>query len=255
MLGRVLEALLLPPGSVLLLGLIGAWLSWRGKRYGRWWLLAAFALLYLATLPPVGEGLLRSLEQAPALTPHQIQDSDAGTIVVLGAGRYTAAPEYGADTLSPLSLERVRYAAWLQRLTDLPVLASGGSPLGEDEAEAILMARALRQEYAVADVWLESASVNTAENARLSAQQLHTHGIHRILLVTHAWHMARAARMFRQEGLEVIPAPTGFTTTDRRPLLLALLPSAAALQQTRRALHEYLGSAWYQLRYRNGVER
>ncbi len=243
------EALLLPPGGPLLLAVFGLGAGFRRQTLGRRLSAGGLLLLYLAALPLLSAPLLRALERYPALTPQQVQDSNAGAIVILGAGRYAGAPEYGGDTLSSYGLERVRYGAYLQRLAELPVLVSGGSPLGEAEPEAALMARVLRQEFGVREVWQEGASSNTAQNARLSAAELKRRGVTRVLLVTHAWHMARAARMFRQEGIEVIAAPTGFATNGAQHLPLTLLPSAQALADTRLALHEYLGQLWYRLRY------
>ena len=65
-------------------------------------------------------------------------------------------------------------------------------------------------------------------------------GVHRIVLVSHAWHLPRAIPLFEREGFVVVPAATGFTTDY--PLQLAnLLPSAAALQRSEFACHEWLG--------------
>lgn len=247
---RSLEALLLPPAGPLFLALLGLVLHWRGKRAARWLTLGGLMLLYLCALPPLAEALLHGLERHPALTPAQARDSAAQVIVVLGAGRYSGAPEYGGDTLSPPGLERVRYAAHLHRLTGLPLLVSAGAPLGEPVSEAALMAQVLRDDYGVSDIVQENASRTTGENALFTARQLQAAGQDHVLLVTHAWHMSRAAAAFENAGLTVTAAPTAYTTRNAaRPLLLMLLPDARALHDTRLALHEYLGRVWYWVRY------
>jgi uncharacterized SAM-binding protein YcdF (DUF218 family) len=68
-----------------------------------------------------------------------------------------------------------------------------------------------------------------------------------ILLVTHGFHMERATLAFSRAGLKVIPAPTMLTVVRLEPD--ALVPTGKALQQSRLAAHEWVGLAWYRLRY------
>ena len=88
--------------------------------------------------------------------------------------------------------------------------------------------------------WVETQSRDTNENALLSAVLLRNAGIQRIALVTHAWHMTRAIKAFEKQSLKVIPAATGFTSQGAN-LFERLLPSAAALEQSAIAIHEWAG--------------
>lgn len=236
-------ALALPPGVFLLLGGIGIALIRPAPSLGRGLVGMALALGYALSLPVVGDSLKMALEGDPHPPP---AGAVAGAIVVLGAGAYPGAPEYGGAGLEAPTLERLRYAARLQRETGVPVLASGGDPLGLGVSEAQAMNDALSRDFGVEVKWTEPNSRNTLENARLSAGILASAGITRVYLVTHASHMPRARRAFEQAGLAVVPAPTGFTTR-RRPGLLAWLPDAGALRNSSAALHEMLGLAWYRL--------
>jgi uncharacterized SAM-binding protein YcdF (DUF218 family) len=109
------------------------------------------------------------------------------------------------------------------------------------------MKQVLEQEFNVPVRWAESASSNTRENARLSRQLLKQAGIERVYLVTHAWHMPRAVLAFRAAGFQVIPAPTAYTTRYRIDLL-AFVPNAYALRDSRIFMHELIGICWYQLK-------
>jgi uncharacterized SAM-binding protein YcdF (DUF218 family) len=135
------------------------------------------------------------------------------------------------------NLEAVR----LQRATGLPVLASGGN----GEAAAIKLQ--LERDFGVPVRWTEGESLTTEENALFSAKILAGAGIQKILLVTHALHMPRAQRLFSGAGLEVIAAPTNFSSavalrwTD-------FWPSAEGRRTSQSALHEIVGLAWYRLR-------
>ena len=55
------------------------------------------------------------------------------------------------------------------RQTGLPILATGGSVMGNTVPEAVLMKEALELEYGVKVRWVEDRSRNTLENALYSA--------------------------------------------------------------------------------------
>lgn len=251
LLTRSLETLLFPPASIILVTLLGLALL-RRHRGAAVTLIAASALgLYVLSMPVTARTLLSYLETYPALSLDTVPPGAAQAIVVLGGGRYIKAPDYGGDTLSESSLERVRYAAHLQKRTGLPVLVTGGDPLREGGSDAALMKHVLNEEYHVPDVWMEERSRTTGENALFSRALLDERGVRRVYLVTHAWHMARALRIFEQAGVSVIPAPTRFLSIANKGNqgVLGWLPRAGALEDTTTALHELLGSVWYQLRY------
>lgn len=244
----VLKALLTPPGILILL-LALAFVLVRGS-IGRLLLFAATAILALMSLPAVAVLLMWPLEPFPALDPAQAGQAQA--ILVLGAGRNTGAPEYGGDTVDGISLQRIRYAAFLHRATGLPIYASGGNLPGEEPppvAEA--MAKTLEEELKVPVAGVETASRDTWENAVFSKALLARDGISRVLLVTSAWHLPRAVEACERAGLAVTPAPTGFVSRRleaRDASLRDWLPSAPAFVLSYYAIHEHLGRVWYQVR-------
>lgn len=232
----LVSAPLLPPFNGLLLVLTG--LLWRR----RWLVALGLVLLWVLATPVVGTALMRGLE-GPELDLSQAHGAQA--IVVLGGSRYRKAPEYGGeDTVGGVALERLRYAAWLQRRTGLPVLVTGGQPDGPGLSEGETMRRVLVDEFRVPVRWVEGVAANTFDNATLSAALLRPDGVERILLVTHGWHMPRAQRAFEQTGLAVVPAPTQL---HQEPLTAAdWLPMGYG--EARSALREWLGQGWYILR-------
>ena len=252
-----LKALILPPGGIVLLGLIGLML---GRRFlGKLLILTSFAALYMFSTPHVSTLLMTGLEPYPALDDQAIADAGAQAIVVLSGGRYSDAPEYGGDTVNQIGLARIRYAAWLSRKTRLPVVPSGGSVSDKDRiAEGILAAGVLNREFGVRTTGVGQQSQNTWDNAFMTGKMLDELGIHRVFLVTHAWHMPRALEVFERAGVAAIPAPTAFVhkgKTETKPS--DWYPSAGALLNSYFALHEYLGRVWYRLRDRlrqSGIE-
>ncbi len=246
---KVLSTLLFPPAANLILLAV----AWPFRR--RWprlvisIVLFSLGSLYVFSTPMGAYGLIQSLQRSPALVSGALEEP-VGAIVILGGGRYRNAPEYGEDTVSKWTLERLRYGARLHRQSGLPLLVTGGNVYEQRLPEAELMARVLVEDFRVPVRWRETASRNTWENAVFTAPLLAAAGISRVLLVTHASHMPRSLDAFRRNGIMAIAAPTGFFS---RPSpgrgVLNWLPRASALHASTRALHEYLGLLWYRLRY------
>jgi len=238
---NLLAAMLLPPFNGLLLIALGQFLWEDSPRFARLCTSLGLMLVVVLSVPAVGYALVRTLEVEP-ISRAQLQSAQA--IVVLGSGRYREAPEYGgSDTVSQNTLVRLRYAAKLYRDTGLPVLVSGGKPDGDGLSEAEAMRRVLTTEFNVPVRWAEGASNNTRENALLSSGMLEHDGIKTVALVTHSWHMPRALESFAGTGLTVLAAPTRFYREP--PTLIDFLPGS--YDESRYALHEWIGIAWYRL--------
>lgn len=241
---NLISAALLPPLDLLLIGAFGLWLLRARPRLGRSLIALALAGLCLLSLPVVADRLLAWLEPYPALDASRLPHADA--IVILGAGTYFDAPEYGGDTINGLALQRLRYGARLARQTGLPILVTGGSPAG-GQPEGRLMQAALEQDFGVTVRWVETHSRTTWNNAHNSRRLLQPFGIRRIYLVTHAWHLPRAVYAFERAGFEVIPAGTIYSLArNTRPV--DFIPHPRALQSSYFALHEGIGLIWYWLK-------
>ena len=90
--------------------------------------------------------------------------------------------------------------------------------------------------------------VNTAEEAVAVAALLPPRAP--VILVTSAFHMKRAQRLFERRGLRVIPYPVDFQASGAwagNPLAdpLHYVPSAYGLESSSRALREAIGRTLY----------
>lgn len=240
---QLVGAFFLPP--VLFFWLLP--LGWLARRrghalLGRMLQFSSFLLIYLFSTPQVALWLNTPLEPVRPISAAELRAVDA--IVVLGGGKRPA-PEYGGETLTLDSLSRLRYGAWLARMSGKPLLVTGGAPLG-GEPEADIMRRMLSSDYGLAPKWVEPASNTTLENAKLSAPLLHAAGVHRIALVSQAWHLRRAAGFFREQGFAVYAAPTGFIRYDG-PHWTWWLPQGRAMQECHGALREIVGLMFYRM--------
>ena len=253
---KLQSLLLLPPGIIIVMALLGFLIQIRWLLAGSLIVFSSIAALLVLSLPLTGYQLMEGIESRfPALSLPIASDpvSPPGAIVILGGGRYTEALEYDdSDSVNRLTLERLRYGAYLHRLTGLPILVSGGAPYGEKLTEAELMKASLENDFRVEVKWVENKSANTHENARFTKIILAEAGIRRIYLVTHAAHMPRAVWSFENEGINTIPAPTGFTTPNKEDReMMGYFPSANGLHLSSSALRERLGLFWYKRKYEN----
>ncbi len=243
---QVVHLLLLPPGLQCLMAILAVVLACRGHRRSAGVLAVTAVLsLYLLATPFASAWLVKPLQRAHLMVSdlEQLRHSGYQAIVVLGGGRVTQAPEYGdVDTVSALPLQRLRYAARIQRTSGLPLLVSGGALRAGQVSEAALMANVLREDFGVPVRWLETESRTTQENAEASARMLAQHGVTHVILVTDALHMRRAHANFVRQGLTVLPAATGYMAPASAYSLLAwLTPQHDTLGSSRRAMHEWLG--------------
>lgn len=260
LLKKFLSLVLLPPLLPLLFIVCGLLLYRRSPGLGKtlaWG--GVLASLFLMT--PAGVALLSSpLERVPVLRMSSLPHAQA--IVILGGGQRLQAEEYGGAAPNRVTLERLRYGAYLARQSGLPVLVTGGAPKGM-VAEAVVMAKSLREDFGVTPQWIETRSLDTQGNAYYSAQMLRPRegardvkgardmkrGIRRIVLVTHAAHMRRSVNEFTAQGFEVVPAPTAFYAQGKGDTVLSdFFPGANAAYAGWYALHEWLGLLSQQLR-------
>ncbi len=245
----VVKALALPPGSLLVILFLGILLLAAGRR--RLGFLVTFLgvlVFYLLATPIVASRLGAAAQTTTvALQKQQFLASDAQAIVVLAAGLWPNAPEYGGGTIDEVTLQRLAYAAYLWRQRNLPILVSGGNSREAAGSLAQLMKKSLEESFGVPVEWVEDKSGDTYENAQFSAEILHRADVSRIILVTHASHMPRAAELFRTAGLTVTPAPTAFSGSSHS-YVGVYLPRQSALSTSYTAIYELLGNVWYEMR-------
>ena len=232
-----------------LLALLALALGWRGRAAG----LMAFSVAWLWgwSMPITSDALLDQVSAAYRLRPVEaFPATDA--IVLLGGSFDPAADGWGYPELNDAA-DRVWHAARLYQAGKAPlIVVSAGGTRGGSEVQSparatLLLLTALGVPESA--VILEANSRNTRENAAYTATVAAANGgIERVLLVTSAWHMARAEAAFWRMGFEVVPAPADYARLRATTRLPSLLPLATALQRSSRVCREYLGLLVYRLR-------
>lgn len=245
----VLTNLILPPAGPILLVLACWALIWRSR--ARWvrglghaGLVATLILTWLLSCNAVAVWLARHiLPQYSPILPEQIRQQAVQAIVVLGGGVDQVAPEYGKPDLFPPAYMRLRYGIHLAGQLNLPLAVSGGlgwsahAPSNASEAE--VAAQIAQTEWRQTVSHVETKSRDTRENA-LFTRQLLPSSIHRIALVTNAWHMPRSVAQFEAAGFEVVAAPMGYILQAGSPVN-RWTPSATGLRDSSWVLRERLG--------------
>lgn len=257
---RIAGAMVVLPFAPLLAALFGQLIRRRWPALGSLLVVGGLLVALASTLPPFSRVLIGLVEgdEYPALTAERARALMAESalppraIVILGGGtRFDSRERPDTTTLRGNTLERVVAGARLARATGLPVLVSGGAGPDDREAEATTMARVLARDFGITSRWVETRSRDTVGNARESAQMLAAARVGRVLLVTQAYHLPRAAYAFEHAGIRVVGAPTGFLGGRGAPD--AWLPSVRALHTSYLASHEAVGLLWHRMvRYARG---
>jgi uncharacterized SAM-binding protein YcdF (DUF218 family) len=215
----------------------------RRRRRAAW---VGLILIFLWMWPPFAWLLSGSLEWFyPAAA---MPAGDAQAIVVLGGATEPSNPSIPEPYVAWSTYQRCKHAAWLyHHWRAVPTIASGGAG-DSDVAIARLMRTSLEADAIPASsITTEEKSTSTYENGVFTAGLLRDRGIHKIVLVTQAYHMLRAEKVFRKQGLDVSAAPCAAYTAGFHLSIRDLFPSASALTANDNVLHEWVGLVCYKI--------
>lgn len=230
---KLIEALLLPLGFCGLLVLVAVVLR------RRWIAVVAVFTLYALSTDWVGLTLIAPLEHV--YPPIKVADAPhVDAIVVLSGGITRGRNAAGMQWDNSANRFFAGVDLALARKSRVLVISSGYF-LSTGE---LLRQAAVRDGVAPETIILTPRVLTTEDEA---GQVSRISGIHSVLLVTSAYHMPRAARLFRSRGLEVIPFPTD----QRAPLhgigalAIQLVPGPGGIALSEAALREYYGLVVY----------
>lgn len=241
---KLLPIFVLPLGWVMVLLGIALW------RKKRWPVIAALAVLYVSSIPFVGSLLQRSLESFyPPVGIDAVEKVDA--IVPLG-GIFGPPAEPGLLPNIGEAGERLEAGIqlWQRQKAPFLVFTGGRMPWSKSpEVEGDWSARVAIGRGIPAEKVLVTGEVgNTEDEARVVHDLMSQRGWKKIILVTSAWHMPRAARQFRKAGVDCVPFPVDYQVDPKGSLtLLDFLPGAGGLRATEAAIREWYGIAFYAL--------
>jgi len=199
---KFLPTLFMPLGLSLILILIGL------LRRRRVPVLAGVLLLFLASLPAVSNSLGLILEnQYPHLLIAQCPTADV--VVALG-GFAGERKRFPGEIQWYYAVDRFEKAVQLFRMQKAPILlfTDAQSP-GDDQHNRtgeLLRQAAIEHGVPASAVRLTRPVTTTSDEAWAVRDYLQQTGGHRVILVTSAIHMTRAALLFRRAGIEFVPS-------------------------------------------------
>jgi uncharacterized SAM-binding protein YcdF (DUF218 family) len=209
-------------------------------------LVGAIAVLLVLGNPSIADRIFQSLEDDAPNTYDATKTYDA--VVLLGGlvpGGVTdpARPSYdnGVErllvTYDLLRTDRAKH-----------VIIASGSNL--EDATFVKESSALRtqlERWGIAKerILVDDVSLNTRQNAVETARIVKERGFTRLLLVTSAFHMTRAAGCFRAVDLQFDTLPADYRVLPARIRTTDFAPRTGALHESGEAFRELLGRGVY----------
>ncbi len=247
---------LMPVPMCLVMLVAGLLLSRKGprSRLGRTLLVAGIVLLLLFSDRWVSNGLLRPLESHYAAIPEFAANAPVPGalarcrfIVVLGGGHsdLPATPATGKLSSSALGriVEAVRIAGVLPGAR---LIVSGPAEPGHPSHASVLAQAAISLGVDPARIDLVDTAMDTEDEAFAVSRLA---GKEPVALVTSAWHMPRAAVLFRMRGVDFVACPADFNARAGSLGRLSDLGwDSESLERSTLAVHEWLGLLWTKLK-------
>jgi uncharacterized SAM-binding protein YcdF (DUF218 family) len=241
---KVLPLLASPLFLVIILVLCG--LLFRSRRAG----LAAVGILIVCSLPVFSNKLISYLERDYSLVP-PASTKTADAIVVLSGMVRTIEGANGLEYEWGEASDRIFAGIDLIKENKAPFLVLTGGKLpwsvGKPEGEYL---KDIAEKLGVSsDVILLTENVqNTDQEAKAVAKLLNKE-VPNIILVTSAFHMPRAQKVFEAAGIIVSPFPVDFLSGADKITLMHFIPSAGAFSNTSFFVREIIGRLYYKLKY------
>lgn len=238
-----------PGHFALLVGAIGLAMVWRGRRFGRWLILACLAFFFVLIATPISQFILLPLEDRfprPAEAPAHVD----GIVVLGGAVDQNITEARGIPAINGAAERMTETVALARRFPEARIVFTGGQGSlvhgGLTEAD---VARLFFENLGLSGsrVIYETAARNTYQNAILTRDLVQPKPNEVWLLVTSASHMPRAMGVFRKAGWQgIIAWPVNYRTGHSLAALYDA-PFPERLGQFEWGFREWLGLISYRL--------
>ena len=240
---KILPLIASPLFFVLILITLGIFL--RSKKIG----LFGIAILIFCSLPIISNNLIAYLEKDYSLQNTSTID-EADAIVVLSGMLTTIKTESGYEYEFGGDVDRILAGIDLYKDAKAPILilTRGKLPwsLGKPEGEYL---KEFATEFGIPkeNILLTDNVQNTDQEAKSVKKLLNQNN--KIILVTSAFHMLRAKKVFEAADVNVIPFPVDFQNQESKLTIIDFIPSAGSFSGSSHFIREMIGRAYYSLKY------
>ena len=243
-LNKILPLLVSPLSIVLIIILIGTF--FKSKKIS----LLGLLILIFCSLPIISNKLIFYLEKDYSL--QSIKDvSKSDAIVVLSGMISTIKTKEKLSYEFNGSIDRILSGIDLIKKdkASFLILTNGKMPwsIGIPEGEYL---KDFSIKYGIPEdkILLTDDVQNTDQEAKAVAKLLNTNKAN-IILVTSAFHMPRAKKVFEAANIKVIPFAVDFKTQIKKITIIDFIPSADSLKDTSHFFREMIGRLYYNLKY------
>jgi len=207
-------------------------------------------ILILCSLPIFSNKLISYLEKD--FLPQDISTIDiADAIVVLSGMIKTIKVDNKLKYEFNDSVDRILSGIDLFKDNKAPllILTKGKVPwsIGLSEGE-YLKDFAIKFGVPKESILLTENVQNTDQEAKAVKRLLNTNEI-KVILVTSAFHMPRAKKVFVASNIKVIPFAVDYLSSEQKITIMHFVPSAGSLGVTSFAVRELIGRLYYNLKY------
>jgi len=210
----------------------------------------AVSILVICSLPIFSNKLITSLENEYILSDASSAKT-ADAIVVLSGMVRTINGKNGLSYEWGEASDRIFAGIELIEKNKAPIMILTGGKLpwsaGKPEGEYL---RDVAIKYGVPNknILLTENVENTDQEAKAVGKLLNKTSP-KIILVTSAFHMPRAQKVFEAVGINIEPFAVDFLSGADKYTIMNFIPSAGALNQTSFFIRELIGRLYYSLKY------
>ncbi len=228
-----------PYGLVILFFFVGLYFLYKSRfTKAKIFLSFSFVLLFLFSYPPFSNLLVENLEDVYG--KFETTDANISYIHVLGNGNNDDTTQPLSSMIGNTSLKRVVEGVLLQKkYSNAKLILTGYSSDSNISCAEINSQMVLALGVAKTDIIINPKPKDTKEEAIFAKSIV---GDKPFILVTSATHMLRAVKLFRDNGLNPIPAPTDFKKQNIKSFWMK--PDIESFENSQVAMHEYIGLMW-----------
>lgn len=239
LLKKIVSALIMPINVIIILLIIALFLLKTKPNKSFKCLLTALLLLVFSSIPAISDKYMVELENNYDIFSHSTKPIDY--IIVLGGWHSNNDALPVTSQLNSDSLQRLVEVLRIYKIHPEATIITSGHHKTDPLSHAQKMKQALVLLGVPEHVIItENFPKDTEEEAELISPRVQGENV---VLITNADHMPRAMRYFQRNGVNPIPAPTGFWVKDiNGPKGWGYyVPNSKKLQQTTIAWYESLG--------------
>ena len=211
--------------------------------------LVGIIVLILSSLPIISNKFIAYLEKD--YQPIEIADvENVDAIVVLSGMIRVIGDEENLKYEFTDSIDRFFAGLDLFNNNKSPILilTRGNMPWSVGIAEGeYLKEIAIKYGVSEENIILTDEVQNTDQEAKAIKEILTEDA--KIILVTSAFHMPRAEKVFKAANINVIPFPVDFQSSKLKTTIMDFIPSAVSLFDTSHFVREMIGRLYYNLKY------